>query len=138
VPIMPAHRTIELRFIRRSETGQLQHDASLDDLLKITKLGENLVRAIYTERSIDGTTVDVQTLSYQQCLVYIYRIFNLLTLDEDPFESVQLFLPAYPTVLLKVETLRAHIPQLMEALASTCVQWPAIGRRLETSETPTI
>ncbi len=96
------------------------------------------MRAIYTERSIDGTTVDVQTLSYQQCLVYIYRIFNLLTLDEDPFESVQLFLPAYPTVLLKVETLRAHIPQLMEALASTCVQWPAIGRRLETSETPTI
>ncbi len=126
---MPAHRTIELRFIRRSETGQLQHDSSLDDLLKITKLGENLVRAIYTERSVDGATVDVQTFSYQHCLVYVYRIFNLLTLDEDPFESVQLFLPAYPTVLLKVETLRAHIPQLMEALASTCIQWPAIGRQ---------
>ena len=134
---MPAHRTIELRFIRRSETGQLQHDASLDDLLKITKLGENLVRAIYTERSVDGATVDVQTMSYQQCLVYVYRIFNLLTLDEDPFESVQLFLPAYPTVLLKTETLRAHIPQLMEALAATCVQWPAIGRRQEETSTTT-
>jgi len=125
---MPAHRTIELRFIRRSATGQLQHDASLDDLLKITKLGENSVRAIYTERSVDGATIDVQTLTYQQCLLYVYRIFNLLTLDEDPFESVQLFLPAYPTVMLKVETLRTHIPHLMEALASTCTQWPAIGR----------
>jgi hypothetical protein len=127
---MPGHRTIELRFIRRSETGQLQHDASLDDTLKVTKLGENNVRCVYTERSVDGATVDVQTLSYQQCLVYIYRIFNLLTLDEDPFESVQLYLPAYPSVLLKVETLRSHIPQLMEALASTCVQWPAIGRHV--------
>ncbi len=132
---MPAHRTIELRFIRRSETGQLQHDASLDDLLKITKLGENLVRAIYTERSVDGATVDVQTMSYQQCLVYVYRIFNLLTLDEDPFESVQLFLPAYPTVLLKTDTLRAHIPQLMEAMAAICMQWPAIGRRQEEEST---
>lgn len=125
---MPAHRTIELRFIRRSETGQPQHDASLDDTLKITKLGENLVRTMYTERSVDGATMDVQTISYQQCLVYVYRMFNLLTLDEDPFAEVQLFLPGYPTVLLKVETLRTHIPQLMETLAATCMQWPAIGR----------
>jgi hypothetical protein len=95
------------------------------------------VRAIYTERSVDGATVDVQTLTYQQCLLYVYRIFNLLTLDEDPFESVQLFLPAYPTVLLKTETLRAHIPQLMEALAATCTQWPAIGRRIEADSTGT-
>jgi hypothetical protein len=125
---MPAHRTIDIRFIRRSETGQLQHDSRLDDMLKISKLGENQVRCIYTERSEDGSIVDVSTLTYQQCLVYIYRIFNMLTLDEDPFASVQLFLPGHPTVLMRVETLRTNIPWLLEAIASTCIQWPAIGR----------
>lgn len=133
---MPAHRTIDLRFIRRSETGQLQHNSHLDDMLKISKLGENQVRCVYTEHNVDGSMVDVSTLTYQQCLVYIYRIFTMLSLDEDPFESVQLFLPGYPTVLLRVETLRTNIPWLIEAIASTCIQWPAIGR-LQQQQTST-
>jgi hypothetical protein len=126
---MPSHRAIEFRFIRQTNQSQP------DDILKITKLGENSVRTIYTERSDDGVVVDVHTQTYQSALVYIYRIFNLLTLDEDPFQSVQLFLPGYPTVLLSIATLRANIPLLMESLAATCTQWPAIGRRVETQAT---
>lgn len=99
-----------------------------DDLLKIIKLGENSVRCLYTEKSADSRTCDTMIFTYQQLMAYLYRIFFLLGLDEDPFKSVQFFIPGYPTVLVEVTALQRHLPQIMEIMTATCWSWPSVGR----------
>ncbi len=124
---MPAHHAIELRFVRVNGTSRPLPSAT-DDILRIVKLGENTVRTVYTEKSSDGSMVDTNHFNYQQLIGYLYRIFLLLTLDDDPFAYVNLSVPGYPIVLLKVEELRKHMQNILEVILSTCCQWPAIGR----------
>jgi hypothetical protein len=119
---MPGFRSIEMRMIRSSVPNP-----ETDDILRITKIGDNLVRAVYTERSGDGSVIDIMKLSYHQLFAYIYRMFWLLSLDEDPFVSVQIFLPCYPTILLAVSSIQTHINQLMELLSTTIMAWPTRG-----------
>lgn len=125
---MPAHREINIRFLRRLPNGATCPNPRNDDILRIQKLGENSVRVIYAESTVDGRTIDVHTLSYHQLWTYLIRTFWLLALDEDPFASVQLAVPGYPCVLLTVARLQQQLPQLMEILMSSCVAWAVIGR----------
>ncbi len=99
-----------------------------DDTLRISKLGENSVRTIYIEKSGDGAVIDTSLMNYQGLMAYLYRVFYLLGLDEDPFASVQFFIPGYPTILIEVATLHANVNTLMELVMSTCWSWPAVGR----------
>ena len=105
-----------------------RRNPATDDTLQICKLGENVVRCIYTEKSGDGVLIDTSQQSYAQLMAYLYRIFYLLGLDEDPFASVQFFIPGYPTILVEVVTLHRNVHALMEIVMSTCMAWPAIGR----------
>jgi hypothetical protein len=120
---MPRHRTIELRFIRRSS---LPIDAATDDILRITRIEENSNRVVYTEKS-GAPVVDVMTFTNQQLLSYLYRVFWLTNLDEDPFSSMQLFVPGFPTCMLSVTALRQSIPTVMDCIASVFLNWPIIG-----------
>jgi hypothetical protein len=120
---MPSHHHIEIRFVRSDTTR-----ATEDDILKIVKLGENSVRAIYTEKSGDGTMIDTVMLSYSQLMVYLCRIFMLLSLDCDPFAKVNISVPGYPIVLLRVQTLQQNLQHVLELLMSTCQTWPVVGR----------
>jgi hypothetical protein len=120
---MPGHHNIELRFLR-SPTSSVADD----DILKIVKLGENSVRIIYTEKSSDGTMIDVFTMTYTQLMAYLCRVFLLLGLDNDPFTSVNIAVPGYPIVLLSVSRLQQNIPHILEILMATCQSWPVIGR----------
>lgn len=124
----PPNHPIYIHFIRRTMSGHAQTDSRLDDTLRIQKLGENSVRVTYTERSDDGSLIDTTIMSYQKVIHYMYRIFWMLTLDEDPFQSVQLNVPAYPIILIRVETLREHLGGLLDVLVSTLMQWPTIGQ----------
>lgn len=124
----PPHHSIYVHFIRRTANGLAQTDSRLDDTLQIQKLGENNVRVTYTERSEDGRLVDTTLMTYQRLIQYLYRIFWMLSLDEDPFQSVQLIVPGYPTTLIRVDTLRGQIVSVMDVLASTLLHWPTIGR----------
>ena len=121
---MPHHHDIQLRFLRHGSA----RDSETDDVLRIIKLGENSLRVIYTENSQDGRIVDIQIMNYSQVTAYLYRIFWMLGLDDDPFDSVQFFIPGYPTVLLRVEVVKAHVNHLMELMANTFWTWPATGR----------
>lgn len=124
----PPHHPIFIHFIRRTANGLAQTDSRLDDTLRIQKLGENNVRATYTERSEDGPLVDTTLMTYQKLIHYLYRVFWMLSLDEDPFQSVQLIVPGYPTTLVRVDTLRGQIGSVMDVLVNTMWQWPTIGR----------
>lgn len=109
-----------------------------DDTLQIQKLGENSVRCIYTEKSGDGVVIDTTQMAYGQLFAYLYRVFYLLALDEDPFASVQFFVPGYPTILVEVSTLNRNVHALMEIVMSTCMSWPAIGRLVPRAAAPAV
>lgn len=125
---MPQHHAITIRFLRKGPNGFARVNPATDDTLQISKLGENVVRCIYTEKSGDGVVIDTSQQSYHQLMMYLQRIFYLLAIDEDPFASVQFFLPGYPTILIEVATLNRNMSALMEVVLSTCMAWPAVGR----------
>ena len=125
---MPAHNEILIRFLRRAANGNARMNPATDDTLKIVKLGENSVRCLYTEKSGGDRICDSMIFTYQQLLVYLYRVFFLLGLDEDPFKSVQFFIPGYPTILVEVTMLQRNLPQIMEILTATCWTWPSQWR----------
>lgn len=125
---MPQHHDIQLRFLRKGAGGHARANPATDDTLRISKLGENSVRTIYIETSADGAIIDTSVMNYQGLMAYLYRVFYMLGLDEDPFASVQFFIPGYPTILIEVATLHANIHTLMELVMSTCWSWPAVGR----------
>ena len=135
----PQQHSITLRFIRRTPTGLADTNPANDDILRITKLGENNLRVIYTERSEAGPQIDVMTYSYATCIAYLYRVFWLLGLDEDPFQSVQLGIPGYPTCLVQVAELRQNLQHIMELMMNSCIAWPTSGRpaRPPSSDHPT-
>ena len=91
---MPSTHSIQLRFIRRTLNGLPENNPSMDDILLIHKLGENNLRVTYTERSIDGEMSDTTMMTYQRMIHYVSRILWLLTLDSDPFYSVQIMIPS--------------------------------------------
>ena len=120
---MPRQRCIQMRFIRRGS-----NDPDRDDILKVTKLGENSLRIVYTEKNEYDSFTDYLQVNYNQFISYIYRMITLLTLDEDPFQSVQFFIPGYPTLLISVATLKVQTPYILEMIISTLWNWPNIGQ----------
>ena len=98
-----------------------------DDVLKITYSGNNSIRLIYTEWSDDGAVVDIMNFKVNQMITYLYRVFWLLGLDEDPFQSVQFFIPGYPSTLLHTAAVKQNTPHLLELIISTCSDWPISG-----------
>lgn len=125
---MPTHHCIQLRFVRKGERPGSTSPPSEDDILRVVKLGENAVRIIYTEKSSDGMMIDTMQFSYTQFIAYLHRIFWLLSLDDDPFESVNIAVPGHPVVLIKVDVLQKNVQYLLELIMHTCYSWPAIGR----------
>ena len=123
---MPYH-IIQIRFIRRTRAGIADNNPQNDDILKIIRLGENSVRLIYTEKSDDVVMVDVMNFNYHQMVSYLYRLFWLTGLDEDPFQSVQFFIPGYPTFLIQVPALKDNVTRILDLIVSTCWNWPTIG-----------
>jgi hypothetical protein len=120
---MPRCNEIQLRFLRCAEVTI----PSTDDVLRIHRLAENSYRIIYTERSPGGGNVDIMTLTNQSLLAYLYRMFWLVGLDEDPFQFVQLFVPGYPTGLIKTADIKTNVPNLLDIIISNCWNWPSAG-----------
>jgi hypothetical protein len=121
------HRSIHIRFIRRTTNGGAAHNPATDDILTITRIGENSVRLKYTEKSDVGVIHDIMHYSYHQMMAYLYRVLWLLGLDEDPFQSVQFFVPGYPTVLILATNIKQNVTHILDLIFSTCIAWPTIG-----------
>ena len=125
---MPLTHAIQIRFLRRTPNGAMERNSALDDLLTIQKLGENSLRVTYTERTEDGVLSDTTTMTYQKMLHYVSRILWLLGLDSDPFHSVQVMIPGYPTVLVLVARIQEQAMMVLDLLVNTCWHWPTVGR----------
>jgi hypothetical protein len=120
--------SIIIRFLRSAG----ESSANTDDVLRIYKMGENTVKTIYREHTESGRgNVSVNTMNYQQLVSYLYRIFWLLGIDDDPFRSVQFFIPGYPTSLIMVETVKKNMQALFDLLMNSIWSWPRFASRPE-------
>jgi len=126
---------IYLRFIRKTCSGVASPDPRTDDTLKILKMGENKVKTIYTEVLYGDLTIDSQILTYQQLHAYLCRIFWLVSIDSDPFASVQFCIPGHPVILIETGKVQQNSQMLLEILASVYTAWPF--RRVSDSAPPT-
>ena len=124
---MPRTHEIQIRFIRRLANGTAESNPARDDILRISRLAENSLRVVYTERSDDSTVVDIMICTNQQLLAYLYRIFWVTEIDEDPFQSLQFFVPGFPTFLVQVPTLKQKMSAILDLVISLCWNWPTVG-----------
>lgn len=125
---MPVYHDIHIRFIRRRPDGGAEPNPLLDDLLRVSKLGENNLRVTYTERSEDGVLSDSMVMGYQRFLHYMWRLLWLLSVDGDPFQSIQMIIPGYPISLIPVSVVSQNMPTILDILMTTCWQWPVMRR----------
>jgi hypothetical protein len=122
-----SRHSIQIRFIRKLLDEYDEYDPCTDDVMSIKRVEENSYIVVYMEKSKDGTVVDVMKYNNQQLLAYLYRAFWLTSMDEDPFESVRLFIPGFPTCLLSVPTLKQQIPYVLDIIINNCWSWPTAG-----------
>jgi hypothetical protein len=135
---MPTYHPIQIRFIRQVRGSYADANPNRDDILTITRIGENSLRLSYTEKSEDGVITDIMNYSQQQTMSYMYRLLWLLSMDSDPFQSVQFFLPGYPTFLVLSSAIQRNVPQILDIVFSVCLSWPTVGQqRSETARTST-
>ena len=123
---MPNHHKIQLRFIR--ETRDVEDEDQRDDLLNIVHQQDNLLRFTYSERSDDDSIdTDTHTFTHQDAVSYLYRMFWITSIDEDPFRSVQFFIPGFPTFLMSVAAVKQNMNSILDLFFSVFRAWPAIS-----------
>jgi hypothetical protein len=102
-----------------------------DDVIKIRPSEENehLLNVLYLDKdSKKNYTFDD---SWENIVVYLQRILKVLPYDSDPFRSVQFTLPAYPSVMIKVDDLeyeKEFIATLFDMMKSIVYDWPVSTR----------
>ena len=122
--------------------------ASKDDFIEIRQTlatGEYTIKFREHNAGIRPMTHFLSNLSYHQVVDYVYALLKNQSLDEDPYQSFQVNLPAMPTVLVSVERLkevyyRDHfLDSVRDALStltnSTTVTHPQQTKRLPPAAT---
>ena len=101
-----------------------------DDIIKITpnkatdENGEKLFTVTYNEQYSSFNT-KVKKMDETAVLQYLSNFLRLLTVDEEPFESVQFTFPTLPTVLVTPKNLTSQTRELVYETVETMVaNWP--------------
>jgi len=113
----PLKQTMQVRFIR-SKNG------SNDDVVNITQNSDDTYNIIYQDKqaSVKSATSSVPRLAVMNFLSMTLR---LLTVDEEPFESIQFTLPSMPTILVSPENLSSQTRDLIyDSVEATMNYWP--------------
>lgn len=74
-----------------------------DDMVTIQKIGFSHFYVKYYDTGIPKVTFHANE---NAVVDHIHGIFDLLTMDEEPFESIQVDIPAYPSIIVKIRSLK--------------------------------
>jgi len=113
----PQKLSIEIRFIRSLK-------GSDDDVVSITPVSADSYNIIYRDKQAD---IKSQTLAVPRAAVvkFLSMTLRMLTLDEEPFESVQFTLPSMPTIMVSPENLTSQTRDLIyDSVEATMDYWP--------------
>jgi len=114
----PEYPPIQLRFIRKDDAKMK------DDIVNIRRKEADLFEIHYNDldAKVKQKTLGLGRAEVLQHLSYSLR---LLTLDEDPFESVQLIIPGMPSILVKPKSLSSSTRDLFyDTIERTMNNWP--------------
>jgi hypothetical protein len=131
--------SVTLRFIRDTATDS----SKMDDILRITpsssvnpELSAFVVKFSPAKSFAPGSYENQVSWNHEQVYEYVSSLLMLLTLDNDPFKSVQLDLPLAPSLLFEVSKLSERIPHILRMLYTTLTtSWPTNTKAL-TPSTP--
>jgi hypothetical protein len=113
---------ITLRFLRKS--GARDISGKKDDVFSIfkTRAGYNIV---YNDKDASMKTY-TRDLTQEQVLKCVSNALRLITIDQDPFDSVQLLVPNAPSVLLGPEALTSSTRDLFyDTIEAAMEEWPS-------------
>lgn len=115
---MPLNRVV-FRFLRKPP-----HSSSKkDDILTIQSSGPSTYTITYQDKHSKCMARKI-SLNRRQVFEYLSLVFRMLREDDDPFESLQVFYPAMPTVLFSVKRLDSETRDLLyDSLEMTLDSW---------------
>ena len=109
-----------------------KRDAKSDDIIKIrpSERNERLLNVYYEDKdSKKNYTFDD---TWDNVVAYLKRILTVLPFDSDPFYSVQFTLPAYPSVMIRVDDLdyeQTFVDTVFSMMKSVVDGWPVSQRK---------
>ena len=108
---------IEVRFLRSKESSD-------DDVVTITQVSADSYNIIYRDKQ---ASVKSKTLAVPRAAVmnFLSMSLRMLTVDEEPFASVQFTLPSMPTILVSPKNLTSQTRDLIyDSVEATMNYWP--------------
>ena len=119
--------SVTIRFIRNADSSKT------DDILRIVpspssvnhELNTFVVKFSFAKSFAPVSYENQVSWNHAQVYEYVSSLLMLLTLDNDPFKSVQIDLPLAPSLLFEVSTLSSRIPHILRILYTTIMNsWP--------------
>ena len=109
---------ISIRMIRKNGVP------TNDDLVKITRVGDNKFCMKYTYGDTDKKVPYQIILDDRMLLRWMRIVIRLLEKDSDPFASLQLDFSVMPSVMFHVEDLDSAYNTILDALEFHIDNWP--------------
>ncbi len=105
---------IQIRLLRNDDLTQ-------DDRIAIRYKEDNYYQVFYRDANMKSQSIFCTILQQEEVEKYVENLMILMTRDNDPFESMQISYPCYPTLLFKAEdfkkkSLRNSIQEMLPIL----------------------
>ena len=97
-----------------------------DDIITIRKMSDGTYcYKLKDKTSIEDYVYSQKGLTRDQVISIFRTTLNMLLLDDEPYYGIQVILPTFPSVMLKVESLTAEVrDRLYDAVDMTMDSWP--------------
>lgn len=113
----PSYLPIEFRIIRSSDKKQ-------DDIVRISNAGDELFNVTYTDQN-SNIKSKATGLRHARVIDFLSITFRMLSLDEEPYENVQVILPGLPSIMVCPENLSTQARELIyEGVECVLENWP--------------
>lgn len=105
---------ITIRFIRKADANLPKSGASRDDLVQIQRSTAGFYEVRYKEGN--GDVNQRFEFNDRNTFRYVRHLFGLIQWDADPFVSVQVDLPGFPSVLIDTRDLTLARERLLDSV----------------------
>jgi hypothetical protein len=112
-------QSMQLRFIRN-----MKSDGATDDILTIKRVGDDSYTLVYNDQESSIKTKKLK-LTSDGVIEFLKLTLRLVSVDEEPFHSVQITLPSFPAIIVSPENLISQTRDLIyDSVEATMRNWP--------------
>lgn len=116
----PRKQAIQVRFIRSMNSK----NGSDDDIVSITQVSEDSYNINYNDKEANLKT-KTHSVPRAGVISFLSMTLRMLSVDEEPFETIQFTLPSMPTILISPENLTSQTRDLIyDSVEATMNYWP--------------